>query len=218
MWLTRGYCWWRWDFQARFLANRWSILIDLRSRIPMVVVSTDVNGWRGRIDDLKLRWPATFAAFFRPDEAVQTMKTTGVLVYSREGTFLWWCGGLRRPEMGDRRRERESPARGERCSEISYGVNARIVHWCLWTLCTIGSQMKRLDGCYWLDLQGDWMVQIVWVLIWCDAVHRKLGTPGDVAQRDQILDYFNGWDVLGCVWYFSNCFFRKQYPTLVKKN
>jgi hypothetical protein len=26
-------------------------------------------------------------------------------------------------------------------------------------------------------------------LIWCGAVYRKLGTPDDVAQRDQILEY-----------------------------
>ena len=29
---------------ARFPANRWSILVDQRSRIPMVVVSTVVDG------------------------------------------------------------------------------------------------------------------------------------------------------------------------------
>ena len=29
---------------ARFLANRWSVLVDLRSRILLVVVSTAVDG------------------------------------------------------------------------------------------------------------------------------------------------------------------------------
>jgi hypothetical protein len=41
---------------------------------------------------LKLRWLATIAVFFRPDEAEKTMKTTGVFLYSRGETFLWWCG------------------------------------------------------------------------------------------------------------------------------
>jgi hypothetical protein len=31
---------------------------------------------------------------------------------------MWFFGGFKRPEMGDRMRERESPARGERDSEI----------------------------------------------------------------------------------------------------
>jgi len=48
----------------------------------------------------------------------KTMKTTGVFLYSRGETFLWWCGGWRRPESGDRMRERASPTRGERESEI----------------------------------------------------------------------------------------------------
>ena len=171
MWLTRGYCWWQRDFQARFPANRWSILVDLRSKIPMVVVLTAVDGWRGRIDDLKLRWPATFAAFFRPDEAVQTMKTTRVLLYIRGGTFLWWCGGLRRAEMGDRRREIESSARGERCSDISYSVNACMVHRYRWTLCAVGSRMKRSDIYDWLDLQVDRTVRMSrgFDLVWCGA-------------------------------------------------
>ena len=69
-----------------------------------------------------------FAAFFRPYEAEETMKNTGVLIFRRLATFLWWFGGWIRPEMGDRRGERESPARRERCSEISYGVNACMVH------------------------------------------------------------------------------------------
>jgi len=30
------------------------------------------------------------------------------------------------------------------------------------------------------------------VLIGCDAVHLNLGTPGDVAQRDQSSDFFKG--------------------------
>ena len=46
------------------------------------------------------------------------MKNTGVFLYSRGETFLWWCGGWRRPESGDRMRERASPTRGERESEI----------------------------------------------------------------------------------------------------
>jgi len=82
------------------------------------VVSTVVDGWRGRIVDLKLRWQPTIAVLFRPDEAEITMTTTGVFLYSRGETFLWWFGGWRRPESGDRIRERASPTRGERESEI----------------------------------------------------------------------------------------------------
>jgi hypothetical protein len=167
---------------------------------------------------LKLRWPATIAVFFRPDEAEKTMKTTGVFLYSRGKPF---CGGSeagdgRKVEIGwerERRRqeERESP-------RLRYGVNACMVHRSRWTLCAVVSRMKRSDGCDWLDLQVDRTVWMSGSLIWCGAVYRKLGTPDDVAQRDQILEYFKGWDVSRYIWYFSNCFFFKQYPTLVKKN
>ena len=79
--------------------------------------------------------------------------------------------------------------------------------------------MKRSDGCDWLDRQVDRTVQMN---IGCDPVLRgvpKLGTPGDVAQRDQILKFFSTaemcWDMFGIL----NLFFLKnQYPTLVKKN
>ena len=84
----------------------------------MVVVSTTVDGRRGRIIDLKLRWPTKIAAFFQPNEAAKTLKTTEVLLYIRLEIFMWWFGGLRRPKIGDRMRERKSPARGERSSEV----------------------------------------------------------------------------------------------------
>jgi hypothetical protein len=80
---------------------------------------------------LKLRWPTKIVPFFRPDGEAKTLKTAGVLLYRRLETFLWWFGSLKEPEMGDRMRERESPARGERVSEIGYGVNARMVHRCI---------------------------------------------------------------------------------------
>ena len=48
----------------------------------MVVVSTAVDGLRGRIVGFKLRVADEIAAFFQLDEAVKTMKTTGVLLYS----------------------------------------------------------------------------------------------------------------------------------------
>jgi hypothetical protein len=83
-----------------------------------------------RIDDLKLRWPTKIAPFFRPDGEVKTLNMAGVLLCRRLETFLWWCGGFKRLEMGDRRRERDSPARGERGSEMCYGVNALTVHRC----------------------------------------------------------------------------------------
>jgi hypothetical protein len=99
--------------------------------------------------------------------------------------------------MGDRRRERESPARGERCSGLCYGENASTVHRCSWCLWSAGSLMERSCGCYWPDLQVDRTVWMNGGLIGCYAVYRNLGTPGDVAQRDQSLDYFKGWDVFG---------------------
>jgi len=46
------------------------------------------------------------------------LKLAGVLLYRRLETFMWLFGGFKRPEMGDRMRERESPARGERDSEM----------------------------------------------------------------------------------------------------
>ena len=55
---------------------------------------------------------------------------------------------------------------------------------------TVRSCMKRSDGCDWLDRPFDWAV---WMnrgfdLVLCGVP--KLGTPGDVAQRDQILKFF----------------------------
>lgn len=139
MWHTRGYCWRRGDFPERFLAKRWSLLVDLMSRVLMAVVSTAVDGGRGRIVGLKLRWPTQIAALFRPDEAEKTMKTTSLFLYRRVETFLWWRGGWRWPDMGDRRRERESPARGERCSGLCYGEHTSTVHRCSWCPWSVGS-------------------------------------------------------------------------------
>jgi hypothetical protein len=67
---------------------------------------------------LKLEVVDEIAAFFRPDGEDKTLKTTGVLLYRRLVAFLWWFGGFKRAKMGDRMRERESPARGERESEV----------------------------------------------------------------------------------------------------
>ena len=78
----------------------------------------------------------------------------------------------------------------EHCAPLDLGWNDRT---------TVIGWICRLIG------RSGW----VEVLIWCGAVYQKLGTPGDVAQRDQILNYFNGWDVLGYVWYFLICFFKK---------
>jgi len=163
----------------------------------MVVVLTVVDGWWARIDDLKLRWQPTIAALFRLNGAEKTLKPAGVLLYMRTETFMWWFGCLRWPDMGDRRIERESPARGERCSGLCYGENVSTVHRCRWGLWSVGSLMESSCGCDWPDLQVDRTVRMNGGLIGCDAVHRYLGTPGDVAQRDQSLDYFKGWDVFG---------------------
>jgi hypothetical protein len=94
-------------------------------------------------------------------------------------------------------RERASAARGERCSGLCYGENASMVHLCSWGLWSVGSLMERSCGCDWPDLQVDRTVRMNRGRIGCDAVHRNLGTPGDVAQRNQSLDYFKGWDVFG---------------------
>jgi hypothetical protein len=71
---------------------------------------------------------------------------------------------LRWPDMGDRRRERESPARGERRSGLCYGENVSTVHRCRWGLWSVGSLMERSCGCDWPDLQVDRTVRMneVW--------------------------------------------------------
>jgi len=57
--------------------------------------------------------------------------------------------------------------------------------------------MERSCGCDWPDLQVYQTVRMNGVLIGCASVHRNLGTPRDVAERDQRLDYFKGCDVFG---------------------
>jgi len=118
-------------------------------------------------------------------------------LYSRGETFLWWCGGWTRPESGDRKRERESPARGERGSGLYYAVNASTVHRCSWSLGSVGSLIKRSCDCDWLDLQVDRTVRMSSGLIWCDAVYQELGTLGDVAPLDLRESCFKGWDWFG---------------------
>ena len=139
VWLTRGYCWHWQNFPASFLGNERSLLLDLRSRILIVVVSTAVDVWRERIENLKLRWPARFAVFFRPDEAAKTLHKAGFMLCRRFKTFLWWLWGLRRPDMGDRRRERESRRWEERDAlRFCYGVNGCTVHQCSWRQWAVG--------------------------------------------------------------------------------
>jgi len=67
---------------------------------------------------------------FRLYGAAKTLKPAGVLLYMRIETFMWWFGSLKWPDMGDRRRERESPTRGERCSGLCYRENVSTVHRC----------------------------------------------------------------------------------------
>ena len=57
--------------------------------------------------------------------------------------------------------------------------------------------MERACGCDWPDLQVDPAVRMNSGVIRCAAVLLNLGTPGDVAQRDQSSDFFKGGDVLG---------------------
>jgi hypothetical protein len=72
----------------------------------------------GELSAWSFGWPTKIAAFFRLDREEKTLQTAGVLLYRRLATFLLWFGGFTRPEMGDRLRERESSARGERHFEI----------------------------------------------------------------------------------------------------
>jgi hypothetical protein len=58
------------------------------------------------------------------------LKKAWVLLYTRLETFMWWFGGLRRPDIGDRRRERVAGERRERGSGFYYDVNASMVHRC----------------------------------------------------------------------------------------
>ena len=67
---------------------------------------------------MKLRVADEIVTVFRLDEAAKMLKTAGVLLYRRVETVLLLFGSFKRPEMGDRMRERESSARGERGSEI----------------------------------------------------------------------------------------------------
>ncbi|XP_073261522.1 uncharacterized protein [Populus alba] len=53
-----------------------------------------------------------------------------------------------------------------------------------------GERRERLRDCDTVDRT----VQMRRVVIWYGAVYRKLGTPSDVAQRDQREDYFKGRD------------------------
>jgi hypothetical protein len=98
-------------------------------------------------------WPTKIAAFFRPDKEEKTLKPDGVLLYRRVETFLWLFGGFIRPEIGDRMRERESPARGERDSKIllqcerEHGTPVQL------KVVNRGSLMNWSCGCDWLDLK-----------------------------------------------------------------
>jgi hypothetical protein len=77
--------------------------------------------------------------------------------------------------------------------------------------------MKRSDGCDWLDLQVDRTVWMSGALIWCGAVHRKLGTPDDwrngikswnISRAEMCRDIFG---------IFYIVFNKNQYLTCMKK-
>jgi len=72
--------------------------------------------------------------------------------------------------------------------------------------------VERSCGCDWPDLQVDRTVRMSGAWIGCDAVHLNLGTPGDVAQRDQSSDFFKG---LRCVWVVIWC--GKPYCILLNQ-
>jgi len=67
------------DFVLRKLQKR-LILVYVRVRILITVVSMAIDGWWGRIDSLKLRVVEEIATFFWPDEAEKAMKTAWVLL------------------------------------------------------------------------------------------------------------------------------------------
>ena len=113
------------------------------------------------------------------------------------GGYQPFCGGSEasRGRKWEIRWERENRRREEReTPRFCYGVNASMVHRCSWRLWTVGSRMNGSFGCDWLDLEVDRTVRMGWALIWYGAVHRELGTPGDVAQQDQRAVCFKGWD------------------------
>ena len=67
--------------------------------------------------------------------------------------------------------------------------------------------MKRSDGCDWLDRQVDRMVRMNRGFGPVLRGVPKLGTPGDVAQRDQILKFFQRLRCVGICLVFLNLFF-----------
>ena len=165
----------RWNFLARFPAKKWLILVDLRARILMEVVSTAVDGWRGRIVGLKLRWPTKIVPFFRPDGEAKTLKTAG--------------NGRSDERENCRQEERETP-------------RFATVWTRAW--CTGASKGCEPLDCGWTDPAAviGWIcklstVRMGWGVIWCGAVYRELGTLGDVAQQDLRANCFKGWDVFG---------------------
>ena len=179
VWLMLGYCWRRWNFPTRLPANKWLILVDLRDRILMKVVSTAVDGWRGRIVGLKLRVADEIAAFFQPDGEEKTLKAAGVLLYRRLATFLWWLGGFTRPEMGDRMRERESLARGERDFEV-------------WLRCErehgTPVQLKAVNG--WIADELILRLWLAWSASWSDGPD---GLIFDLVWRGVPIAGYTGW-------------------------
>jgi len=94
--------------------------------------------------------------------------------------------------------ERESVA-GERREGVWEVLRCERAHGATVQLKAVNrwSQLNGSYGCEWLDLQVDRTVRMNGGLIGYGAVHRNLGTPSDVAQQDQSLDYFKGWDVFG---------------------
>jgi hypothetical protein len=60
-------------------------------------------------------------------ENAETSRGFALYEYSDLSVVVW---KLDIAGDGSRRRERESPARGERCSGLRYGENARTVHRC----------------------------------------------------------------------------------------
>jgi hypothetical protein len=103
---------------------------------------------------------------------------------------------LQWPEMGDRRRERETPARGEGCSGLCYGENTSTVHRCSWCLWSVRSMMESSCGCDWPDLQIDRTVRMNrFDRVWRGAPNsRYTGWRGATGSK---LRLFQG---LRCVW------------------
>ena len=140
------------------------------------------------------------------------VETTRFFLYIRVETFLWWFGGWRRPESGDRMRERERRRREERGSLRSATV---------WTRTWWNGAVEVFEP---LDLSlTDPTAVIGWICRWSDG-------PDDqsvyLVWRGTLKARYTGWrgatgsklrlfQGLRCVWVLIWC--GKPYCILLNQ-